>query len=110
MNSKNIVHQALVADIKRAKAPIWEDVAAKLTRNIEVNVGKLGRVTKNNEIVAIPGKVLGGGEISHALIVGAEKFSASARAKIESAGGQTVSLKELAQKHPSGKGVRIIAG
>ena len=110
MKSKNIVHQALVADIKRVKAPIWEYIAAKLARNIEVNVGKLGRITKKNEVVAVPGKVLGGGEIPHTLIVGAEKFSASARTKIEGVGGQAVSLKELAQKHPDGKGVRIIAG
>jgi len=110
MKPRNIVHQALVAEIKKFKTAIWDDIAARLTRNIEVNVGKLGRTTKKNDVVAVPGKVLGAGEISHALVVGAEKFSSSARAKIEAAGGQAVSLRELAQKHADGNGVRIIAG
>jgi large subunit ribosomal protein L15 len=35
-----------------------------------------------------PLKVLGGGEINHSLTVRAHKFSASARAKIEAAGGK----------------------
>ena len=110
MKPKNIVYQALVADMKKSKAAIWEDIAARLARNIEVNVGKLARITKKNDVVAVPGKVLGGGEIAHALVIGAEKFSVSARAKIEAVGGHPISLKELAQKHADGKGVRIIAG
>jgi len=110
MKPKNIVYQVLVADMKKSKAAIWEDIAERLARNIEVNVGKLARLTKKNDVVAVPGKVLGGGEISHALVIGAEKFSGSARAKIEAVGGHAISLKELAQKHADGKGVRIIAG
>lgn len=35
-----------------------------------------------------PVKILGGGEISRALTVSAHKFSASAQAKIEAAGGR----------------------
>lgn len=110
MRTRNIVHQALVAEIKKFKSTIWEDVAGRLARDIEVNTGKLERITKKNDVVVVPGKVLGAGEISHALVVGAEKFSSSARAKIEAAGGEAISLRELAQKHADGKGVRIIAG
>lgn len=110
--AKNIVHQALVSELKRkgSKAAIWDDIAVRLARNVEVNVGKLARVTKKNDVVAVPGKVLGTGELSHALIVGAENFSVSARAKIESAGGKAILLNELAEKHADGKGVKIIAG
>jgi hypothetical protein len=45
-----------------------------------------------------PMKILGGGELSTALFVVADAFTASARAKIESAGG-TVSVLEM----PTGK-------
>ncbi len=41
-------------------------------------------------------KVLGNGEISRAVTVSAQKFSASAKAKIEAAGGKVVELKESA--------------
>jgi large subunit ribosomal protein L15 len=38
-------------------------------------------------------KVLGRGELKHALTIAAHKFSASARQKIEAAGGKAVELK-----------------
>jgi large subunit ribosomal protein L15 len=43
-----------------------------------------------------PVKILGGGELSVALTVQAEKFSATARAKIEAAGGTVVELSAAA--------------
>ena len=42
-------------------------------------------------------KVLGNGEISRAVTVSAQKFSASAKAKIEAAGGKVVELKADAE-------------
>lgn len=42
-------------------------------------------------------KVLGNGEISRAVTVSAQKFSASAKAKIEAAGGKVVELKAVAE-------------
>lgn len=42
-------------------------------------------------------KVLGNGEISRAVTVSAQKFSASAKAKIEAAGGKAVELKADAE-------------
>ena len=114
MNQKNIVHQELVATLKKkskkAKAKIWEDIATKLSRDAQVNVGKLNKHTKKNDVVAVPGKVLGGGEITHPVIVGAEKFSSSARTKIEGVGGKVLSLAQLSEQFADGKGVRIIAG
>ena len=109
---KNVVYQMLVADLKKksAKADIWNDLTRKLSQRNEVNVGKLAKITKKSDVVAVPGKVLGAGEISHSMTVGAEKFSASAKAKIEAAGGKAVSLAQLAEMHADGKGVRIIAG
>ncbi len=44
-----------------------------------------------------PIKILGDGDISHSLVVKANKFSASARAKIEAAGGKAEEV-ELAAK------------
>lgn len=42
-------------------------------------------------------KVLGNGEISRPVTVSAQKFSASAKAKIEAAGGKAVELKAVAE-------------
>lgn len=65
------------------------------SRRAEVNVGKIGKLTKKGETIAVPGKVLGTGSISHAVTVAALGFSESAKRKIEAAGGKAVSLNEL---------------
>ncbi|ADC66102.1 ribosomal protein L15 [Ferroglobus placidus DSM 10642] len=94
------------------KAKIWKDVAerlAKPTKHMaEVNVGKIERHLKDNEIALIPGKVLGAGEISRAVKVAAFKFSESAKRKIEEAGGRCMSIEELIKENPKGSNVRIL--
>jgi ribosomal protein L18E len=44
------------------------------------------------------------------IIVGALAFSADARRKIASAGGEALSISELAGKYPGAKGVKLIGG
>jgi large subunit ribosomal protein L15 len=73
--------------------------AAPITVNQEIlrGVGLVRRLDR-------PMKVLGGGELSTALFVVADAFSASARAKIEGAGG-TVSVLETPETPRSALGV-----
>ena len=47
-----------------------------------------------------PVKVLGEGEITHALTIHAHAFSASAKAKIEAAGGTVVIIERAAAAEP----------
>ncbi|PKK81314.1 MAG: 50S ribosomal protein L18e [Thermoplasmata archaeon HGW-Thermoplasmata-2] len=104
---------ALIADLKKAgrEAPIWRDVAdmldAPVSRRIEFNVGRLALLNEG-EIAVVAGKILGGGEISKKVVVGAYTFSASARAKIEKAGGSCLSLPEMVEQHPKGTGIRMV--
>jgi large subunit ribosomal protein L15 len=71
------------------------------TQYQEVNVSKLGVFAAGSTVTAeelvkariinntnLPVKILGNGEISLALTVKADKFSATAKAKIEAAGGK----------------------
>ena len=56
----------------------------------------------------IPGKVLGTGIIDKKLVVGAFSFSASARSKLEAAGGSALSVEQFLTKYPKGSGVRLV--
>ena len=67
--------QALVDD-KKVKGDITFDVLVE------------NRLVRKNEMV----KILGGGELKAKLKVSAHKFSASAKAAIEAAGGEAISL------------------
>ena len=53
-------------------------------------------------------KILGNGELSKKVDVAALNFSAGASKKISDANGQILTIKELLQKNPDGKNVRIV--
>ncbi len=117
----NIELRKLIRDLKKASrkynAPIWRDVAERLSRprrqRAEVNVGKLDGlarrgVIQENETVLVPGKVLGDGVLTQPLRVAAWRFSRTARKKIEAAGGECLTIRELMEENPRGSYVRII--
>ncbi len=93
-------------------ARIWRDVAERLekprSRRAEVNVSRINRYTGPGDVVVVPGKVLGAGSIDHPVCVAAFAFSANARRKIEAAGGECISIRELVERNPRGSGVRIM--
>jgi large subunit ribosomal protein L15 len=64
------------------------DDGAEVTPDALVAVG----VIKNTRVDV---KILGGGDLTKKLTVTAHRFSASARAKIEQAGGTAISLREM---------------
>ena len=97
---------------KRNKAPIWralqEELAGPRANRREINVRRLAEITKAGEVVVVPGKVLGTGSLGHKLTVCAFSISQTAARKITESGGKVVSFDDLINKHPDGKGVRII--
>ncbi len=96
---------------RREGAGIWREAARYLAAGTvtwpEVNVGRLARVGDASAIF-VPGKVLGTGDLDKKLNVGAFSFSASARSKIEKAGGKAYSVEEFVKKYPEGSGVALV--
>lgn len=106
----------LISELKKKayenKAPIYKDLACRLEKPArswaEVNISRLAVHTKKGDFVVIPGKLLGSGELKVPITVAAFSFSDSAKKKIKGAGGRSISIAELVEKKPHGKGVRII--
>jgi large subunit ribosomal protein L18e len=106
----------LIAELKKSayenRAPIWKDIARRLDKPskswAEVNIRSLAQHTKKNDTVIVPGKVLGGGELGFSVTVAAFSFSEAAKKKIHKAGGKSISIADLLEKNPKGKGIRII--
>ena len=92
-------------------APIWKDIARRLempSRNYAaVNISKINRHTAKDDVLLIPGKVLGAGLLDHPVTVAALNFSESAAKKITEAGGKCLSLEEIMEANPKGSGIRI---
>jgi large subunit ribosomal protein L18e len=97
---------------KKNKAPIWraleEELAGPRANRREINVRRLAEITKPDEVVVVPGKVLGTGSLGHKLTVCAFSRSETAAKKVIDSGGRVVTFEDLIKKHPNGKGVRII--
>ena len=97
---------------REKEVPLWRDIALRLerpTRNYsEVNLSRINRYTKEKDVVLVPGKVLGAGELDHQLTVAAVSFSASAKNKITAAGGSCLTIDELMNTNPEGSRVRLI--
>jgi len=114
--STNLQLKKAVADLKRVsrknKVKIWETVAELLGKSrrsgIAVNVGQIERHASKGDVVAVPGVVLGSGTIKSDVTIAAHKFTNQAKDKIVKAGGQCLSLVELAEKYPKGSGVKIL--
>lgn len=94
------------------KAPIWRDIAERLAkprrRRVVVNLSRLERYTERSETIAVPGKVLAAGQITHPITVAAFAFSGKAVEKIGAAKGKCVSFADLVKKNPAGSKIRIV--
>jgi len=106
----------LIKNLKKVsyneEVAIWKDVAKRLERatrrQAEVNLSDINRVSKENQTVLVPGKVLANGQLNHEVSVAALKFSKIAQEKIEKSGGECISISEIIEKNPKGSNIKIV--
>lgn len=107
---------ALIISLKEKsyteEVAIWKDLARKLERSnrrqAEVNLSQINRHSSDDEMVLVPGKVLGSGTLDHKVQIAALNFSKTAKEKIGTVGGECLNIIELLEKNPKGSGVRIL--
>ena len=105
----------MVKDLKQAskknEAPIWSklaDLAIKpSSAKRVVNLSRINKTTKDNDILFVPGKVLGTGNISHKITLSSFSMSVTAAKKIIQTGGSIITYSDMIKKYPTGKGVTI---
>ncbi|MGA2198446.1 MAG: 50S ribosomal protein L18e [Nitrososphaerales archaeon] len=97
---------------RKEKIGVWRDAAkylgATTLNETFVNVTRLARADDGGSPLFVPGKVLGSGPLDKKLVVGAFSYSAAARKKIETAGGEALSIEEFVKRFPDGSGVRLV--
>ena len=112
----NAILLRLIMELKEKSAEqnvgIWRRIAYELEKPTRqrriINLSRIDRYAKDDEVIIVPGKVLGAGTLSHRLTIAAYQFSQSAREKLEKSGSKIMTLSELIKENPTGKGVRII--
>jgi large subunit ribosomal protein L18e len=90
---------------------LWKRLAKDLKKPSRqrrtVNVYKIDKWAREGETVVVPGKVLNVGELNKKVEVAAFCFSEAAEERIKKM-GKVMSIKELMEKNPEGKKVRIL--
>jgi len=101
----------LILDLEKGSG-IWKQIAGELERpsrmRREVNLSRINRYAKPDEIILVPGKVLSSGNLDKSLTIAAWRFSSGAIAKIKKANGQAISLGEAMKKYSTSKTIRIL--
>lgn len=108
--------KVIVASLKEKSytedAAIWKDISKRLEKptrqSAEVNISDINRHTSPDEMIIVPGKVLGNGSIGHKVQVAAMSFSKTAEEKISTAGGECMDILEVVEKNPKGSKIRIM--
>ena len=116
MRKTNQALIALIGDLKDQSrstgSALWRDVALRLEKSrsnwAEPNLRRLSRYAAEEDVVLVPGKLLGSGDVAGKPSVAAYSVSIGARSKIEAAGGRVLTIRELMNENPDGKGVRIL--
>ncbi len=100
---------------KKGKADnikIWKRLAKDLKRprriRRAVNLSRIDRNCNENDVVLVPGKVLGSGKVNKIITISALEFSESSIRKIKENKGKCLSIQELIKKYPDGKKIKII--
>ncbi len=97
----------LIRDLSKSEKPLWRRIAKDLSKPTrqrrEVNLSRINRYSKEGDIIIVPGKVLGGGELNHKVTISAWSFSSSALEKIKRAGAKAISIREAFEKNLIGR-------
>lgn len=74
-------------------------LAKPTKKRAEVNLNKINKLSKEKEIVIVPGKILGKGSIDHKITISSLSSSKEAEKKLKNAGCEIKTIQELADKN-----------
>ena len=107
--------KSLIVELKKLaiqqNKQLWKVIATELEKPTRsrriVNLIKIERFIKDNEIILVPGKVLASGDFNKKATIAAYTFSGQALDKINKV-GKALTIPELMKQNPKGNNVRII--
>ncbi len=106
----------LISDLKRksieSDEKIWKRIALDLEKPTRsrrvVNLSRIDRTTKKDEIIIVPGKVLGSGVLNHPVTIAAWGFSDGALEKMKQINAKAMHIRDIMKEPAKGRAIRII--
>jgi large subunit ribosomal protein L18e len=94
----NYYIRKLIRDLWKTRRRVWRTISKKLSgprRNrVEANLKRINNKTKEGDVIVVPGKVLGIGDLDHKLTIACLNCSRSALNKILDSGSTLLSIEE----------------
>lgn len=102
----------LIRSLWKTKQGTWRrvsEILSKPSRNRpEINLYRLNKLTKENDIVVIPGKILGSGTLDHSITVSSLMVSELAQKKLAESKSKHMTIEEMVKKHKKGSNIKIL--
>ena len=90
----------------------WQIVAHKISSSrrtrVDLNLDEIDKQAKDGDLIIVPGKVLGTGEIKKKVRISALDYSESAKEKLKNSKTEFNFIMEEIKKNPEAKGIKIL--
>lgn len=103
-----IVETILAAKKNKSWLPVANKVSTPRRKQFSINLDQIDKQTKDNDVIVIPGKVLGTGEINKKIKIVALSYSESAKKKLEKSGVKFHFINEEIKNNPNAKNIKVI--
>ncbi|MBM3231800.1 50S ribosomal protein L18e [Candidatus Pacearchaeota archaeon] len=94
------------------KSKKWNKVAQIVSggrrRYSNINITRIEKEANDGDVIVVPGKVLGNGNITKKIKICALYFSESAHQKIKQGKAEAIKLVDEIKKNPEAQGVKIL--
>jgi len=105
--SSNVLKRKLIDNLYRSKAAVWREVSNYLNvpsrQAKSINLFRIAKYANANDIIIVPGKVLGNGDLTQKVTIACYRISDSAKKKVVDSGSSVMTIEEALKKWPDGK-------
>jgi large subunit ribosomal protein L18e len=115
LEQKNQKLKELIGKLKKQsieqKVNIWKRIALELERSTRqhrvVNLSRIEKYCSDNDVIVVPGKLLGGGLVNKKVTIAAYSFSRTTAQKL-SGSAKIISIEDAMKQYPKGNNLKII--
>ncbi|MEM3074370.1 MAG: 50S ribosomal protein L18e [Candidatus Pacearchaeota archaeon] len=107
--NKDLVETIILSKKNKNWIKIAYEISKPRRKNISLNLDEIDKISNDGEIIIIPGKVLGNGEINKKIKISAHNFSFKAKKKLKEKNIEINSIYEEIKRNPEAKGIKIIS-
>jgi len=115
LEHKNQKLKELIGMLKKQsieqKVNVWKRIALELERPTRqhrvVNLSRIDKYCNDNDVVVVPGKLLGGGVVSKKVTIAAYSYSRKTEDKLNG-NAKIISIEDAMKQYPKGNNLKII--